>query len=78
MSGVIGSKQDALEIQRAVQNFIKEELKLDMKERKGPILSAKFKMAKYLSALVTYYDIGSVMETLSTDKVTSKQPDFNR
>jgi len=73
----IGSKQDALEIQRAVQNFIKEELKLDMKERKGSILSAKFEMAKYLGALVTYYDTGSVMETLSTDKVTSKQPDFN-
>jgi hypothetical protein len=78
MSGVIGSKQDALEIQRAVQNFIKEELKLDMKERKGPILSAKSEMAKYLGALVTYYGTGSVMETLSTDKVTSKQPDFNR
>jgi hypothetical protein len=40
MSGVIGSKQDTLEIQRVVQNFIKEELKLDMKERKGPILNA--------------------------------------
>jgi hypothetical protein len=36
------------------------------------------KEAKYLGALVTYYDTGSVMETLSTDKVTSKQPDFNR
>jgi hypothetical protein len=34
MSDVIGSKQDALEIQRVVQNFIKEELKLDMKEKK--------------------------------------------
>jgi hypothetical protein len=78
MSGIIGSKQDALEIQRAVQNFIKEELKLNMKERKGPILSAKSEMAKYLGALVTYYDTGSVMETLSIDKVTSKQPDFNR
>jgi hypothetical protein len=32
MSGVIGSKKDSLEIQRAMQNFIKEELKLDMKE----------------------------------------------
>ncbi len=30
-------------------------------------------MAKYLSTLVTYYGTGSVMETLSTDKVTSKQ-----
>ncbi len=46
MSGVIGSKQDALEIQRAMQNFIKEELKLNMKEQKGLILSAKSKMAK--------------------------------
>jgi hypothetical protein len=35
-------------------------------------------MAKYLGALVTYYSIGNVMETLSTDKVTSKQLDFNR
>jgi hypothetical protein len=34
-------------------------------------------MAKYLDALVTYYGIRSVMETLSIDKVTSKQPDFN-
>jgi hypothetical protein len=41
MSCVIGSKQDALEIQRAMQNFIKEELKLNMKEQKGLILSAK-------------------------------------
>jgi polygalacturonase len=32
MSSVIGSKQDALEMQRVVQNFIKEELKLDMHE----------------------------------------------
>jgi hypothetical protein len=32
MSGVIGSKQDALEIQRAMQNFIKEKLKVDMKK----------------------------------------------
>jgi hypothetical protein len=32
MSSVIGSKQDALEIQKAMQNFIKEERKLDMKE----------------------------------------------
>jgi hypothetical protein len=78
MLGVIGSKQDALEIQRAVQNFIKEELKLDMKERKGPILSAKSEMAKYLGTLITYYGTGSVMETLNTDKVTSKQSDFNR
>ncbi len=78
MSGVIGSKQDALKIQRVVQNFIKEELKLDMKERKGPILSKKFEMAKYLGALVIYYGTGSVMETLSTNKVTSKQPDFNQ
>jgi hypothetical protein len=60
-----------------VQNFIKEELKLDMKEGKGLILSAKSEMAKYLGALVTYYGTGSVMETLSIDKVTSKQPDFN-
>jgi hypothetical protein len=78
MSVVIGSKQDALKIQKAMQNFIKEELKLDMKERKGLILSGKSEMAKYLGALVTYYGIRSVMETLSTEKVTSKQPDFNR
>jgi len=77
MSSVIGSEQDALEIQKAMQNFIKEELKLDMKEQKGLILSAKFEMAKYLGTLVTYYDIGSVMETLSTNKVASKQPKFN-
>jgi hypothetical protein len=77
MSSVIGSKQDALEIQRAMQNFIKEEPKLDMKERKGLILSAKSEMAKYLGTLATYYDIGSVMETLSTNKVASKQPKFN-
>jgi hypothetical protein len=32
MLSVIGSKQNALEIQRAMQNFIKEELTLDMKE----------------------------------------------
>jgi hypothetical protein len=67
-----------LEIQRAMQNFIKEELKLDMKEWKGPILSAKSEMAKYLGALITYYSIGSVMETLCTNNVTSKQLDFNR
>jgi len=48
MSCVIGSKQDALEIQRAVQNFIKEELKLDMKEQKGLILSAKSQMFSYI------------------------------
>jgi hypothetical protein len=46
-------------------------------ERKGPILSTKTEMAKYLGALVTYYGIGSVMETLNTDKVASKQLDFN-
>jgi hypothetical protein len=39
-----------------MQKFIKEELKLNMKEQKGPILSAKSKMAKYLGTLVTYYD----------------------
>jgi hypothetical protein len=61
MSCVIGSKQDALEIQRVMQNFIKEELKLDMKEQKGLILSAKFEMAKYLGALVTYYGTKSVI-----------------
>ncbi len=77
MLGVIGSKQDALEIQRVMQNFIKEELKLNMKKQKGPILSTKFKMAKYLGTFVTYYDIKSVMETLNIDKVTSKQSDFN-
>jgi len=65
-------KEDALEIQRVVQNFIKEELKLNMKKRKGSILSAKFEMIKYLGALVTYYSIKSVMETLSIDKVISK------
>jgi hypothetical protein len=48
-----------------------------MKERKGLILSAKSEMAKYLGTLATYYDIGSVMETLSTNKVASKQPKFN-
>jgi hypothetical protein len=61
MSCVIGSKQDALEIQRVMQNFIKEELKLDTKEQKGLILSTKFEMAKYLSALVTYYGTKSVI-----------------
>jgi hypothetical protein len=35
-------------------------------------------MAKYLGTLVTYYSTRSVMETLSTNKVTSKQLDFNR
>jgi hypothetical protein len=50
----------------------KEELKLDMKKRKGSILSTKSKMVKYLGALVTYYGIESFMETLSTYKVTSK------
>jgi hypothetical protein len=75
--GVIGSKQDALEIQKVVQNFIKEELKLNMKERKSSISSAKSKMAKYLGTLITYYSTGNVMETLNTDKVTSKQPNFN-
>jgi hypothetical protein len=44
-----------------MQNFIKEELKLDMKERKGLILNAKSEMAKYLGILVTYYGTGSVM-----------------
>jgi hypothetical protein len=78
MSCVIGSKQDSLEIQRAMQNFIKEELKLDMKEWKGSILNAKSETVEYLSALVTYYSTKSVMETLSTNKVISKQPDFNR
>ncbi len=77
MSSVIGSKQDALEIQKAMQNFIKEERKLDMKEWKGLILNAMSEMAKYLGTLTTYYDIGSVMETLSTNKVASKQPKFN-
>jgi len=72
MLGVIGSKQNALEIQRVVQNFIKEELKLDIKEH------IKHKnMAKYLGTLITYYDTGNVMEILSIDKVTSKQLDFN-
>ncbi len=66
MSGVIDSKQDSLEIQRAVQNFIKEESKLDMKEWKGPILSTKFEMAKYLGTLVTCYNTRNVMETLTS------------
>jgi hypothetical protein len=61
-----------------VQNFIKEELKLDMKEQKGSILDRKSKMAKYLSALVTCYGMGNVMETLSIDKIMSKQLDFNQ
>jgi translation initiation factor 2 beta subunit (eIF-2beta)/eIF-5 len=43
-----------------------------MKEQKGLILDIKSKMAKYLNALVTCYDIGSVMETLSIDKIISK------
>jgi hypothetical protein len=46
MSSVIGSKQDALEIQSAMENIIKEELKLNMKEQKDLILSAKSEMAK--------------------------------
>jgi len=50
----------------------KEELKLDMKEWKGPKLNANFEMAKYLS-VVTYYGTISVNETLKNDKVTSKQ-----
>ncbi len=33
---------------------------------------------KVSNILVTDYGTRSVMETLSTDKVTSKQPDFNR
>jgi hypothetical protein len=44
-----------------MQNFIKEEVKLNMKERKGLILNTKSKMAKYLGALVTYYDTKSVI-----------------
>ncbi len=67
-----------MEIQRAMQNFIKEELKLDIIKQKGLILNAKSKMAKYLGTLLTYYGIESVMETLNTNKVTSKQLDFNR
>jgi hypothetical protein len=39
----------------------KEELKLDMKEWKGPILNAKSKMAKHLG-VVTYYGSRNVME----------------
>jgi len=53
-------------------------LKLELKKQKGPILNTKFEMAKYLGALVTYYGTTSVMETLSTNKVTSKQLDSNR
>jgi hypothetical protein len=49
-----------------------------MKKQKGPILSTKFEMAKYLSTLVTYYGTRNVMETLNIDKVTLKQLDFNR
>jgi hypothetical protein len=49
-----------------------------MQKQKGPILSTKSEMAKYLSTLVTYYGTKSVMETLNIDKVTSKQLDFNR
>lgn len=67
--GVIGSKQDALDIRKAVQNFLQEELKLDINEQKSKILHAKSEMAKYLGALVIYYGIGSV-EILSTDKVS--------
>jgi hypothetical protein len=48
-----------------------------MKEQKGLILSTKSEMAKYLGTLITYYNTGIVMEILCTDKVTSKQLDFN-
>ncbi|BDD77380.1 hypothetical protein Mp_Mg00880, partial (mitochondrion) [Marchantia polymorpha subsp. ruderalis] len=58
--GVIGSKQDALDIRKAVQNFLQEELKLDINEQKSKILHAKSEMAKYLGALVIYYGTGSV------------------
>jgi hypothetical protein len=55
MSSVIANKQNPLEIR------LKEELKLDMKEWKGPILNAKFEMAEYLG-VITYYGIKSVVE----------------
>ncbi len=77
MLGVIGNKQNALEIQKVVQIFIKGKLKLNMKEQKGLILSTKSKMAKYLGALITCYDTESIVETLNINKVTSKQLDFN-
>jgi hypothetical protein len=77
MLGVIGSKQNSLEIQKVVQNFIKEKLNLNMKKQKGLILSTKSKMAKYLGALITCYNTKSIVETLNIDKVTSKQLDFN-
>lgn len=69
ISGVIGTKQDALDIIKAVQNFPQEELELDINEQKSEILHAKSGMAKYLGALVIYYGTRSV-KISSTDEVS--------
>lgn len=65
--GVMGTKRDALDIIKAVQNFPQEELELDINEHK--ILHAKSGMAKYLGALVIYYGTRSV-EISSTGKIS--------
>ena len=65
--GVIGTKRDALDIIKAVQNFLQEELELDINEHK--ILHTKSGMAKYLGALVIYYGTQSV-EISTTDEIS--------
>lgn len=68
--GVIGTKRDALDIRKAVQHFLQEELELNINEQKSEILHAKSGVAKYLGALVIYYGTRSV-DISSTDKVSS-------
>jgi hypothetical protein len=65
--GVIGTKRDALDIIKAVQNFLQEELELEINEHK--ILHTKSGMAKYLGALVIYYGTQSV-EISTTDEIS--------
>lgn len=70
MSGIIGSKEEALNIRKAVQKFLQQKLKLEINEQRSSIVNAKSEIAKYLGTLVTYYGIGSVKPRSSTDEVS--------
>lgn len=69
MLGVIGSKEEALNIRKAVQKFLQQKLKLEINEQRSSLINAKSEIAKYLGTLVTYYGTGSV-KPRSTDEVS--------
>lgn len=68
--GVIGNRKDATDIRKAIQEYLSNELQLEINEEKSPIHHAKTERCQFLGTDIIYRDTSKII-TENTDEISN-------